>query len=258
MLELYRWEPNMFSLKPLVVLHEKGLAFEDRYVDFLSLAHFDLAVAGALEVKYNPESDGPVLVDRGTAMTESFFISLYLDEAYPETPLRPKDAHGRWRILMWARFVNEVMAPAVSTLGAHKYLVPALKDRRETIEKKLARLPTQEARDGWRTALDDTYSQDLLADSRRKLGLAVNKVEETFAGSDWLAGDAFSLADIDAFSMLRPVPYLAADLLAGAPRTTAWLARMEARPSIKTALGSSRTGKPHEAFTPGPEHSRWG
>ena len=27
MIELYHWEPNMFSLKPLIVLHEKGIPF---------------------------------------------------------------------------------------------------------------------------------------------------------------------------------------------------------------------------------------
>ena len=70
MLELYRWEPNMFSLKPLIVLHEKGLAFEDRYVDFLSLAQFELpSTATSVETKHNPEGDGPVLVDRGAPMT---------------------------------------------------------------------------------------------------------------------------------------------------------------------------------------------
>jgi glutathione S-transferase len=39
MLDLYHWEPNGCWLKPLVVLHEKGLEFRSRYVDVLSLEH---------------------------------------------------------------------------------------------------------------------------------------------------------------------------------------------------------------------------
>jgi hypothetical protein len=37
-----------------------------------------------------------------------------------------------------------------------------------------------------------------------------------------------------------------------------WLQRMRERPAVQKALASSRTGKPDEAFAPGPEHARWG
>ena len=76
MLELYHWEPNTFSLKPLIVLGEKGLDFKSHYVDFLSFGQYALPVSGAMEVKHNPELDGPVLVVDDTPMTESFFITL--------------------------------------------------------------------------------------------------------------------------------------------------------------------------------------
>jgi glutathione S-transferase len=261
MLELYHWEPNTLSLKPLIVLHEKGLGFTSRYVDLLSLPGTALPaeIASTMEVTHNPEGHGPILVDRGTPMTESFFISLYLDEAYPQKPLRAADAANRWRVLMWARFVNEVLEPAVSTLGAKKYLVPALRKReRRDVEKAIARMPTREQREGWTTALDDSYADELLADSRRKLGLGVRKVEDTLAHGDWLAGPDYSLADIDAYALIAPARDLAPELLADVPRTGAWLSRIDARSAVAAALGASRTGKPHEAYAPGPEHSRWG
>src|SRR5689334_7018927 len=131
MLELYHWEPNTFSLKPLIVLHEKGIPFTSRYTDFAALEQYALRadIGDHVEVQHNPEGDGPILVADGTPMTESFFIGLYLDEAHPQKPLRPSDAYGRWQVLMWARFVNEVLEPAVSTLGAQKYLSPVLAGR---------------------------------------------------------------------------------------------------------------------------------
>jgi len=86
----------------------------------------------------------------------------------------------------------------------------------------------------------------------------VKKFEDALAKGPWLSGSNYSLADIDAFSILRPVQHLAPDLLEPAPRTRDWLSRIESRPAVKAALAASRTGKPHEAFTPGPEHSRWG
>lgn len=259
--ELYHWEPNTFSLKPLIVLHEKGVSFTSHYVDFLSLAQYNLPTMKAIEVANNPEGEGPILVDHGTAMTESFFIGLYLDEAYPAKPLRSTNAYARWRVLMWARFINEVLAPAVSTLGCHKYVAPALKDRdRGALEQVIARMPTKEQRDGWRAALDGAYSEELLAESRRKIGLAVRKLEDALAQSDWLSGNAFSLADVDAFAMLAPIPHLDEALLNRrvSPRTVAWFEQIKGRPAVKAALATSKTGRPHEAFTPGPEHSRWG
>ncbi len=260
MLELFHWEPNTSSLKPLIVLHEKNVPFESRYVDFSRFEQFALpGIDGLLEVRHNPDGEGPVLVQDGTAMTEAFFVTLYLDEAFPVAPLRPTDPAGRWRILMWARFLNEVLAPAVGTLGCRKHLAPKLrKGTRPELERAIALVPTKERRDAWLAALNDDYPEELLADSRRKIGLAVKKIEDALAAGDWLCGKDYSLADIDAFSLLASVPGLAPDLLSGAPNTNDWLGRIHARGAVKAAFAASRTGAPLEAFVPGPEHSRWG
>lgn len=257
---LYHWEPNIFSLKPLIVLHEKKVEFESRYVDFLAFEHAKIPQTNsAIESGHNPEGEGPVLVHTGTAMSESFFICLYLDEAFPEVALRPKDAYGRWRVLAWARFVNEVLTPAVSTLGCHAYLAPALKGRnRADVERAIEKLPTVEQRSGWLAALNDSYS-DLIADSKRKLGIAAKKTEEALASGEWLNGP-YSLIDIDAFAMINAAPKLAPDVVNGQsnPKTMAWLERMRNRPAVRAALATAKTPAPETAFTPGSEHSRWG
>ena len=56
------------------------------------------------------------------------------------------------------------------------------------------------------------------------------------------------------------LPTLTPDLVnAGAtPQLWQWLERIRARSAVQTALGFSRTGRPEQAFAPGPEHSRWG
>jgi glutathione S-transferase len=261
MLELYHGEPNTFSLKPLIVLHEKNLDYTGHYVGPTDFDAVPASIRAAMEVQYNPEGDGPILVAHGTAMTESFFISLYLDDAFPQVPLRASDAAGRWRVLMWARFLNEVLAPAVVTLGCHEHLSPMLKTQnRSDLERAIAAMPTPERRGGWKMALDGSYSAELIEDSRRKIGIGVKKVEDALGSGSWLAGPAYSLADIDAFALLAPVSGLAPDLLdeKTAPRTTAWLARILRRPAVAAAFAKSKTGKPLESFVPGPEHSRWG
>lgn len=260
MLELYHWEPNTAFLKPLIVLHEKGVAFTSRYIDFSRFEQYDLADFNSYtEVQHNPDGEGPILFAGGLPMTEAFFVTLYLDEKYPDKPLRPADAHGRWNVLKWARFLNEVPGPAVATLGCHKYLVPQLKaGDRAAIDAGIAKVPTRERKDAWLAALNNSYTDELLADSRRKLGIAVKQIEDALDKGDWLLGSHYSLADIDAYSLLAPVKGLAPGLFAEAAATNGWLDRMASRPAVKAALATSKTGRPFEAFVPGPEHSRWG
>jgi glutathione S-transferase len=80
------------------------------------------------------------------------------------------------------------------------------------------------------------------------------------AGATWLVENTYTLADIDAFALANSLPKLLPDVANAqkAPRFMAWLERMRARPAVKKALALSKTGRPEEAFAPGPEHARWG
>jgi glutathione S-transferase len=202
-----------------------------------------------------------VLIHNGRQITESLFMIEYLEDAFPETRLRPADAVGHARILAWARFINEVFMPAVNTLGCHTYLAPQFKGRDVTVlEPLLARIPMKLLQDGWRLALTDSYPAELLEDSERKGRLGVQRIEDALAQSDWLVGSAYSLADIDAFAICHSLTTLMPDCVndTTTPRMMDWLTRIRSRAAVRTALGASRTGKPERAFAPGPEHARWG
>ena len=262
MLELYHWEPNAFSLKALIALNEKKLDFTSHYVDWSGFERFGPGGPKLnLEAEHNPEAEGPILVHDGAVISESFFMMEYLEDAFPQTPLKLGTPHGDWQVQVWGRFIGERAAPAVSTLGCHKYLVPILKEKRiNSADQVLARMPTHERRVAWAEAIDDSYSDDVIADSQRKATLLVTRIEDALANADWLVENTYTLADIDAFSMANALPKLlpeAANAKA-APRFTDWLGRMRARPAVRAALATSRTGKPDEAFAPGPEHARWG
>jgi GST-like protein len=264
MLELYHWEPNVFSLKPLIALNEKGLQYTSHYVDWLNFEQF--APGGPalnLEAEHNPEAEGPVLVHGQAVITESFFMMEYIEDAFPDgTPLKPGTPYGDWQVQVWGRFNGERAAPAISTLGCHKYLVPVLKAKRiNSGDQVLEQMNTRERRIAWAEAIDDTYSDDVIEDSRRRSGLLIERIEAALdGGKAWLVDGAYTLADIDAFALANSLPKLTPDLCNArtAPRTTEWLQRMRERPAVQKALATSRTGKPDEAFAPGPEHARWG
>lgn len=257
MLELYHGEPNGAALKALIVLHEKELPFTSRYLDLLETTPFDDVV----EVAYNLEREAPILVHQGQPIAETLFMSMYLDDAFPERPLQSGEALDLWSLLVWGRFCGEVLAPAVGTLGSKIHLVPALAKRdRPVLEAAVGSLRTLERRQAWLQALNDTFSDEEIAESRRKAAIAVARIEAALADSDWLAGPTFSLADIEVFAHADALPLLAPEVAspAAAPRLNAWLDRVRARPSVIKARAHSRTGAPQTAFVPGPEHSRWG
>ncbi len=262
MLTLYHWEPNVFSLKALIALNEKGLAYESRYVDWSNFEQFGPGGPEPnLEAEHNPETEGPLLVHDGAVISESFFMMEYIEDAFPETPLKPGTAHGDWQVQVWGRFCGERAAPAVSTLGCHKYLVPVLKEKRiNSADQILERMQTQERRKAWAEAIDDSYSDEVIADSQRKAALLVERIETALETSDWLVENTYTLADIDAFALANGLPKLMPEVAnaSASPRFMAWLDRMRARPAVKKALAVSRTGKPDEAYAPGPEHARWG
>lgn len=253
MLELYHWEPNGNALKTLICLHEKGLEFESRYLDLLEFDQYDPAF-----LALNPDGQVPVLVHDGKVLTESQFINEYLDEVFPATPLRPQSAEELWRMRVWGKFAGEVLEPAASTLGCHAHLAPRLRGR--DIGEALKRMPLPERQQAWRMAADDAFGDELLKDSRRKAGIAAQKLEERLADGGWLVGDSYSLADIELFASCNALTGLLSDIFnsENTPRTIDWLYRIRDRRAVVEALAQSRTGAPERAFAPGPEHSRWG
>lgn len=260
MLELYHWEPNGPYLKPLIALHEKGLDFTAHYFDALAGAQYkaDFPELG-LEARINQEGEGPLLIHDGRQISESFFMIAYLDEAFADVPLRPADPLGRARVLAWARFINEIFMPGANTLGCHHFLSGQIAgDGGDAIRSLLDRIPMAFLRDGWKRALTDNYPVALIDDAMRKTGLAVRKIEDALSESDWLVGDHYSLADIDAYAIACALPLLAPEQLKEAPRMQAWLDRVSARPAVINALEAGRAADPRRCFVPGPEHARWG
>lgn len=263
MLELYHWEPNGSFLKPMIALKEKGLDFVSYYVDVPSLEQYmDSALKPDLETSLNQEGEGPILVHDGAQITESLFMIEYLEDAFPQaTSLRAADTHLQAQILIWARFINEVFMPGVVTLGCKKYLVPSLRKRNmANLTSLLEKISMDYLRDGWSTAIKDSYSEDVIEEARRKVAVGIARIESALANAKWLVGTSFSLADIDAFSMCNALPTLVPDIVneKSSPRTLDWIHRIRDRPGVQAALQMSKTGKPEEAFAPGPEHARWG
>lgn len=255
MLELYHWEPTSNSGEPLILLKEKGLDFQSHYVDVLAGDQHDPAF-----LKINPHAQVPVLVHDGKVVTETGFILQYVEAAFPEPSFTPATAQDRYWVNVWIKYVNEYMAPAAAKLGVQKTMAAQLKGRDLTgLRAGIGRAPL-ERQQGWARALDKPLSADELEIAKALLPLRLERMEAALAGSDWLAGAAYSLADIAVFPTAAALPGLTPDLVnpKATPKIIAWLERVKARPAVKAALAMARTPAPEAVFAPGPEGSRWG
>ena len=114
-LKYYHAEPAANSLKSMIPLLEKGLPYQSIYVDLHKFEqHADWFVA------INPEGQVPVLDHDGVIITHTTVINEYLEDVFPEVPLRPRDPVGAARMRYWNKFCDEQVMNYVSMHGWHR------------------------------------------------------------------------------------------------------------------------------------------
>jgi glutathione S-transferase len=238
-LQLYHYEPSANSMKPLLCLAEKGIPYESHYVDLHNFEQHSEAF-----VALNPNGQVPVLIHNGAVITESTVINEYLDEVFPGTRLVPQDPVTRARMRIWNKFVDEYFCPALSRIG-WSVLVPKIAARLKSgeLEKALKKVPLEEQRRKWLTAATESFTPEELSEARRQVSVSVQRMENILRSSQWLAGDEYSLADVNTYSMAAGVPRLIPEAMSEetSPRSIDWLQRMNARPAVQAALATSRT-----------------
>ncbi|HTX50732.1 MAG TPA: glutathione S-transferase [Caulobacteraceae bacterium] len=189
--------PNSINVqKVLWALDELSLEFE----------HIDAGgEAGGLDDPafraMNPHGRVPVLKDGETAIWESHSIVRYLCAAYGAGRLSPIDLGERAGAEAWMDWTLATLQPAISGLFWACYRTPAAQRDARRIE-------------------------GLEADS----GQAVTALERRLAARPFLAGDAFSMADIPAGVLVHR--YFELDIARpSVPAVVAWRARLAARPA---------------------------
>ena len=101
MLVLHHAWRSSASRRVRLCLEEKNLAYESRLVDLEKLEHHSPEY-----LKINPNGVVPALIHDGRSLHESGTICEYLDEVFPEPPLRPADAWGRAEMRNWIRHID--------------------------------------------------------------------------------------------------------------------------------------------------------
>ncbi len=192
-----------------LALEEKGVAYE--------LVPVDVFAEGCLPAEHlrrHPFGRIPAFEHGGFRLYETGAITRYVDEAFVGPALQPAPARERAR-----------MNQALGVLDAYAYRTLVWDIYVERVSGPKRGRATDEER--VRSALP-------------RAAVCLSALDETMGGGPFLAGPRLTLADLHAAPMFA---YLAAApegraLLADRPRLSAWLEKMEARPSmLATAPG---------------------
>lgn len=236
--DLYHFEPNANGGKPLIALHEKGVAFTSHWVDLLNWQQHQpeyLAI--------NPKGQVPTLVHDGVIITESTPMGEYIDEAFDGPALRPADPAGRALMRRWSRYADEFLGPSLSMVAWNRFIGPMMRQRsQEELDRALTSIPTKERVKAWTKTITNDFSADELAESQRRIAFAAEKIDRQLSRTPWLAGDTYSLADINVFNMAAGLPMFMPDRInaEATPHLIEWIARVGSRPAVRAALAYSR------------------
>jgi glutathione S-transferase len=233
MLALYHNDMSSCAQKVRLVLAEKGLDWESRHLDLRAGEHQQ-----AWYVKLNPRAVVPTLIDGDIVVPESNVINEYLDERFPDPPLKPADPFGRARMRLWTKQLDEGVHDAgIAVLSfavafRHQYLT-----RGEAGEKMLESIPDPIKRERRRDVIARGLDSPFFKSAVARLLRLYRDMDSTLAAHAWLAGDAYSIADAAFTPYVVRLDHLGVlGLLDATPRVADWYSRIKARPSFRDAI----------------------
>lgn len=234
MLTLVHGGADPASLKLRLALTELDLQFVDQQLDGMSLEQWS-----ETHRAISPQGRVPVLIDHGQAMTDAGIALLYLAERYGPDRLVP-EGPARWYAAQASNdTLDTQMLQAVNTIG---WLDQAPQAVRADYLSRLSAIPDRETPAGWSAVWNDAQAHDdQRAQAQDKIGDCVRQLEPLLENRDWLVGDAFSVADISAYALMRTLPGLTPGLvnLTATPAIMKWLQRIETRPAVQRILSSA-------------------
>lgn len=235
MLTLYHNSMSSCSQKVRLSLAEKGLDWESRHLD---LRAGDTQTEDYL--KLNPRGVVPTLEHDGLIIRESNVILEYLEDAFPEPSLRPANAFGKAQMRLWTKRLDEghhdLATTSLSTGVAFRHQF--LERGEEACLKLIAAVPDPVKRERRRDLIFKGLDAPVFHEAVRMWAALVRDMDMALDGRDWLAGNAYSLAEAAYAPYITRLDHLnLMGFLDGYDNLAGWYARVQARPSYAAAFG---------------------
>lgn len=229
---LYHGWRSSASRRVRLCLAEKGLAYESRLVDMLrGDQHSPEYLA------MNPNGVVPVLLHGDRVLYESSVIAEYLDELFPQPPIRPDDPYDRLVMRNFVRWVDEHCLPRLIVFNWSQAMqATAARWNDGELADRLARVPSAARKEAWTRVARKPYTDEEKAAAMAGL-LELLQRMQTMLGAQrtWLVGEGYSIADIAAVPFVMRISELNPPAIAEYPAVRAWWARVRERPSFAMA-----------------------
>jgi glutathione S-transferase len=235
MLTLYDFGNSVCCQKVRITLRAKGLDWEARRVDLFKSEQYDPQY-----LKMNPKGVVPTLVHDGNPVIESTLICEYIDEAFPDPPLMPNDAHRRTRMRLWSKFVDEGLHDGVTELSFSAMFRERMRTMSDEMrEKRFRNVGDPRRTDRFKSTYELGAQSPFVLHGIAAFERAFKLLEQTLAGGGpWIMGARPTLADINLMPYVARLDYLG---LLGVwiddrPRVRDWWALAGDWPSFKRGL----------------------
>ena len=230
---LYHSEMSVCAAKVRMLLFDKGVEWEGRLLDLR---------AGDAQtpdyVRLNPNQVVPTLVVGDEAVIESNVILEYVEDRWPRPAMRPSDPYEAARMRLWMKRLDDRIHAATAVISVcialrHQFLKRSPEDVKRWLDNMVD--PARRARS--KAAIEQGMDAPQFAEAMLGFSDLLDDIERTLAGSDWLASDNCSLADIAYAPYVLRLEHLGfGDLLTARPRVAAWRDRLFDRPDFNAGV----------------------
>jgi glutathione S-transferase len=226
-IELYHNHLSVCAQRVRLVLAEKGVA--------ATLHHMDLRRGDVFDPEYmklNPNAVVPTLVHDGRVVIESAVIAEYLDEAFPDPPLKPRDLIRRADMRRFCMLPDTGLHAACATLSfSVAFRHQLLAYTREEQDAHIDMTPDLARRQRKRLALEQGLDSPAVPGAVAYYDRLLDRMETALENTEWLADDRYSLADVAMTPYVVRLEHLSMTaMIRQRPKVAAWLAAVQARP----------------------------
>lgn len=237
MITLYHHGSSVCAAKARFAINEKGIPWDGVYLDILKGDQFSPEY-----MSLNPKGVVPTLVHDGHVIVESTVIAEYVDEVFPEPPLRPSTAFGRAKMRLWTKAVDEDVHPAcgeVTFVSCHRHILNRLPaaDLKRFLDSTPPLSVTPQWHERKKQLVKMGFRTPGVAEKFRLYDRYLQKMEDALMEGPWLAGETFSLADVAMAPYLNRLAMLGMTAMwAKRPRVNDWFERVRARKTFKVTF----------------------
>jgi glutathione S-transferase len=221
------------SRRVRLCLEEKGLAYHGHVVDMAKMEHHSPEY-----LRINPLGVIPALIHDGRPLHESGTICEYLDESFPERPLRPDAPYERALMRNWIRHIDGLIGNLIIFNWRHHLQKVASQWSDAELAERLKNIPSRERQEAWLRVARKPYTEEERDAARAKLVGLLDRMEAALKPSGWLVGTAYSIADIAAVPFVKRIDEEIAPHEMDAkkhPLVAEWWAKIQARPAYERA-----------------------